>query len=48
MDRDREVIVLVATELLAELGQWSQPVQVQVIETPGEGTGYLMIFREVQ
>jgi hypothetical protein len=47
MEGDRMVTVLVATELLAELGEWSQPVRVQVIETPGRGTGYEMIFQAV-
>jgi hypothetical protein len=41
------VTVLVDTELLAELGDWSQPVQVKIIETPGAGTGYELIAREV-
>jgi len=40
-----QVTVAVATEFLAELGEWSEPVQVQIVETPGVGTGYEMIFR---
>ncbi len=44
---DRYVTVHVATDLLAELREWSQPVQVQVVETPGVGTGYEMTFRTV-
>lgn len=39
------VTVLVSRELLAELGEWSAPVQVKVVETPGIGTGWEMIAR---
>jgi len=42
---DRQVTVLVATDLLPELGDWSDPVQVKLIETPGLGTGYELTFR---
>lgn len=45
MSEDRVVTVLVSTELLAELGDWSQPVQVKIIETPGVSTGYELIAR---
>jgi hypothetical protein len=45
MEGDRVVTVLVATELLAGLREWSQPVQVQIIETPGHGTGWELTFR---
>lgn len=48
MSADRVVTVLVSTELLAELGDWSPPVQVKIIETPGVGTGYEMIARSVK
>jgi len=41
----REVTVLVATELLGEMGDWSQPVRVRVDETPGTGAGYEMTFQ---
>lgn len=41
----QSVLVLVHRELLAELGEWSQPVQAMIIETPGEGTGWEMTFR---
>jgi hypothetical protein len=43
--REGAVTVLVATELLGELGDWSQPVRVRVDETPGTGTGYEMTFQ---
>ncbi|MGH9251983.1 MAG: hypothetical protein ACRD0W_21070 [Acidimicrobiales bacterium] len=46
-EEGRFVTVHVATELLAELGKWSPPVQVQIIETPGYGTGYELTFRTV-
>ena len=39
------ILLLVATDLLADLGDWSQPVQVMIHETPGAGTGYELIFR---
>jgi hypothetical protein len=42
------VTVLVATEFLAELDEWSQPVQVKICETPGVGTGWELIFRTVE
>jgi hypothetical protein len=45
VEGDRAVTVAVSTELLAELREWSQPVEVQVVETPGVGTGWEMIFR---
>jgi hypothetical protein len=45
VEGDRTVTVLVATELLAELREWSQPVQARIIQTPDHGTGYEMTFR---
>lgn len=45
MVEDGVVTVLVSTELLANLGEWSEPVQVMVCETPGVGTGWELIFR---
>jgi len=45
MPNERAVTVLVDTELLAELGEWSPLVQVMVKETPGVGTGWEMVFR---
>lgn len=39
------VAVAVSRELLAELGDWSQPVQARIEETPGVGTGWEMTFR---
>jgi hypothetical protein len=42
------VTVKVSTDLLAGLREWSRPVQAQVVETPGHGTGYELTFREVQ
>ncbi len=46
-----DIWVKVSRELLAKLGEWSQPVQVQVIDL-GQGRGsqeprYDMIFRTV-
>lgn len=38
--------VLIDAELLAELGEWSLPVQVKINATPGFGTGYELIARE--
>lgn len=40
------VTVLVSTELLASLGEWSEPVHVMIRETPGVGTGWELIFRD--
>jgi len=45
MSDDRCVTVLVSIELLAELHEWSQPVQVMIQETPRSGTGYDLIAR---
>lgn len=39
------VSVLVSSDLLAELEDWSPPVQVQVRRTPGIGSGWEMVFR---
>lgn len=39
------VTVLVSRELLEQLGEWSEPVQVKVVETPGVGTGWELIAR---
>jgi hypothetical protein len=41
------VTVLVSTELIAELRQWSAPVQIRVVDTPGVGTGYELEARRV-
>jgi hypothetical protein len=38
------VMVEVSTELLAELGEWSAPVQVKITS---DGTRYDMVFRKV-
>jgi hypothetical protein len=45
VEGDTWVTVRVSTELLAELREWSQPVQARIIETPGSGTGWEMTFR---
>lgn len=45
MEGDHVVTVHVSTELLAQMREWSQPVQAQIEETPGSGTGYRMNFR---
>jgi hypothetical protein len=42
------VTVLVSTELLERLGEWSEPLQVMIRETPGVGTGWELIFRTVE
>lgn len=42
------VTVLVSRELLEELGEWSPPVQVRIVETPGTGTGWEMTARTYQ
>jgi hypothetical protein len=47
MEGDRVVTVTVSTELLAQLREWSLPVEVQIVETSG-GTGYVMNFRTHQ
>lgn len=39
------VTVLVSRELLEQLGEWSEPVQVRIVETPAIGTGWEMICR---
>lgn len=40
------VTVLVSTELLAMLeAEWSPPVQIHIVRTPGIGSGYEMIAR---
>ena len=40
------VTVLVSPELIAQMnGEWSAPVQVQIVETPGVGTGWEMTCR---
>ena len=39
------IMINVSAELRAQLNAWSAPVQVKVIETPGIGTGWEMIFR---
>jgi len=45
MEGDRVVTVLVSTELLAELLEWSPPVQVQVQHNPDLTPEYTMVFR---
>jgi hypothetical protein len=42
---DNAVTVRVATEFLARLGEWSDPVRVMICETPGVGTGWELIFQ---
>lgn len=43
------VTVLVSRELIELLGDdWSEVVQIKLIETPGVGTGYEMIARTVR
>lgn len=37
------VTVLVSRELLKRLGDWSEPVRVKVVETPGVEPGWEMI-----
>lgn len=46
-ERPEFVTVLVHRDLLAELKEWSAPVQVKIIATPGHGTGYEMVARTV-
>lgn len=41
------VTVLVSTELLTQMEDWSPPVQIQVRRTPGIGSGYEMIARTI-
>ena len=45
MEGDRKVTVEVSVELLAELGEWSEPLEVRVEDTPGFGTGWEMTLR---
>jgi len=46
MIENPSVTVLVSPELIKQMnGEWSEPVQVQITETPGVGTGWEMIFR---
>lgn len=42
---EKIVTVLMAGELVDELEEWSPPVQVRIIKTPGIGTGYEAIAR---
>lgn len=39
------VTVWVSTELLAELKEWSQPVEAQIVHHPGSTPEYTMNFR---
>jgi len=39
------VTVLVSSKLLRQLGEWSEPVEIRIVETPGLGTGYEMTAR---
>lgn len=48
MEGDRAVTVLVSTELLAELTEWSPPVQVQVQHHPDLTPEYTMVFRTLR
>jgi len=41
------VTVLVAMEFLKHAGEWSEPVQVTLKETPDVGTGWELIFQTV-
>lgn len=42
------VTVLVARELIDGMqGDWSPPVQVRIVETPGIGTGWELIARRI-
>lgn len=41
------VTVLVSTEFLARLGEWSDPVRVMIQKTPGVGTGWELIFQTI-
>lgn len=45
MPEQPTVTVLVSRELIEQLGDWSEPVQVRIIETPGIGTGWEMEAR---
>lgn len=44
---DAWVTVQMSRELVEQLRDWSEPVQVRVIETPGAGTGYTLATRKV-
>lgn len=41
------VTVLVSADLVGQLNEWSEPVQIRIVETPGVGTGYEMTARKV-
>lgn len=45
MTEKPSITVLVSPELVKRLGEWSEPVQVKVIETPGIEPGWEMIAR---
>jgi hypothetical protein len=45
MDDRPMVTVEVSTEMVEALEEWSPPVQVRVIETPGSRTGWMMEVR---
>lgn len=45
---DSSVLVRVHTDFLERLGDWSEPVQVMIRETPGVGTGWELIFRIIR
>jgi hypothetical protein len=46
MEGDHVVTVLVTTELLAEMREWSQPVQAMIVDDPGHDPRYTMQFRK--
>ena len=43
---DATVMVMVSPELVAQLSEWSPPVQVKVDRVPSSPTGYEMISRD--
>lgn len=48
MTEQPTVTVLVSRELIDQIGEdWSGPVQVRIVETPGIGTGWEMTARTV-
>lgn len=48
MTENPTVTVLVSPELIAQMkDDWSPPVQVQIIETPGVGTGWELVARRI-
>lgn len=48
MPEQPSVTVLVSPELIEQMkDEWSPPVQIQIIETPGVGTGWELIARRL-